>query len=154
MSENVQIPENPTIPVKRGRGRPKGSLNRITKVSKGVLPTETTQIPKSDKDLLKLKNERLTALLKATNAKYNTLDAAEYQSRIEHMNLTDLQDECMRVGLKPNVTTETKNISIGTLMDLFNENRRAFLPDESGQNKNNLDQNQREKLLELMKSAR
>lgn len=148
MAENQEtsVTSTPT-PIKRGRGRP-------PKVKQSVLPVNVAKTLKSDQDLSKLKNERLTTLLKATNSKYDTLDDIEYRSRIEHMNLTDLQNECMKVGLKPNVTIETKNISIGTLMDLFYENKRSFAPDESGQNKNVLSEDKRAKLLELMKNAR
>jgi len=169
MSENTQIVENPTQTlVKRGRGRPPGSKNKVSKsalpVNKAIKlnpePVVTTfkeaaaEVAKDDKNSPKAKAERLNALLRVTDGKYNTLDDKEYRSRIEHMTLTDLQDECMRVGLKPNVTVETKQISIGTLMDLFYENKRSFVPDESGQDKTVLSEDKREALLELMKVAR
>lgn len=163
-----EIIENPTIPVKRGRGRPKGSK---TKVSKAVLPVNVAiktspnpiittfkdaaaEVTKDKEDAAKLKLEKLTALLRATGAKYDTFDEKEYQNRIERMNLTDLQNECMRVGLKPNVTIETKNISIDTLMTLFFDNKRSYIPDESGINRTVLSDDKRAKLLELMKSGR
>lgn len=167
MSETVQIPENPTIPGKRGRGRPKGSK---TKVLKSKLPTDAVQTSLSDdvttskntvtevtqgnKDVAQSKLDKLTRLLRATGAKYDTLDASEYRNRIERMDLTDLQNECMRVGLRPNVTIETKGISIDTLMSLFYDNKRSYVPDESGINQTVLTDEKREKLLELMKSGR
>lgn len=149
-----EILENPIITSspKRGRGRPKGSK---TKISHGVLPTDkAVESPKEDKDLTKLKADKLTTLLRVTGSRYNTFDENEYRSRIEHMNLTDLQDECMRVGLKPNTTTETRNMTLDTLMSLFYDNKRSYVPDESGVNKTILSEDKRAKLLELMKVAR
>ncbi len=169
MSENAENPQDVVIsPPKRGRGRPKGSKTKVVKSvlpvnpaikihlndDTEVLPLDKTIVVNNDKDAPKSKLERLTAILKGNNNTYDTLDAAEYRNRIDHMSLNDIQDECMKVGLKPNVTIETKNITIGTLMELFNENKKGFLPDESGQNQTVLTDDKRMKLTELMKNAR
>lgn len=150
MTENTQTQENSNIiPVKRKRGRP-----AKVKVSHGVLPTDPIKTSIEDKNASKTKQEKLTQLLRATGSKYDTFDENEYRSRIESMTLTDLQEEAMRVGLKPNITIETRSISLDTLMDLFYDNKRSFIPDESGNNKTVLSEETANKLLELMKNAR
>ncbi len=150
MSENTENITQPTEAVKRGRGRPKGS----TSVSKALLPVNKAIVVNKDKTSPEARAERLASLLRVSHNKYSTLDEAEYQDKIEKMSLTELQDECLKVGLRPNTTTETRNITISTLMDLFHENKRSFKPDESGHNKSVISDDKRAKLTELMKSAR
>jgi len=155
MTENAQTSEKTQtqIPVKRGRGRPKGS----TKISKGVLPTEKTveiggtETPKIDKGSPESNVERLNAILKAGGAKYDTLDSEAYRNSLDEMTLNDLHAEATRIGLKP---LGDRSLTTRTLMDLFQEENRRFKPNMGTVDATNLDDDKRAILTQIMKDAR
>ncbi len=145
------IPETPVPPVAPAAPEPptpKKKRTRKPRIKKSVLPTDKPVTPEPST------SEKITNLLRATNARYDTIDSKVYSDRIERMTLNDLQDEAMRCGLKPNVTMDTRNVCLDTLMNLFYENKRAAMPDESGFNQTNISDEKRTKLLDLMKDAR
>lgn len=181
MSEPIQIPDAPIIP-KRKRGRPPKVKQAIIPVNKAIKTekceelnikdsltitndgeevktfkqaAEVVKKDKQDKEVsLKSKQEKLTSLLRESGGKYDTNDAGEYQTRLESFSLNDLQDEAMKVGLKPNITTEARSLAISSMLDLFYENQRTLTPDNSGHNQTQLSDKKREKLLNLMRDAR
>ena len=124
------------------------------KVSKGVVQENTQEVvqvtvAKKPKDL-----NKLARLISLTGANYDTTDAEVYKDRIEKMSINDLQNEALRVGLKSNIDNSTKNIAIGTMMNLFYDNIRQLTADISGTNQANLNEKKRQKLTELMAAAR
>ena len=143
-AETIQQTENPT-PIKRKRGRP-------PKVSKSTLPTDKVEAPKTNKNVPKSNEAQLSALLRTTGAKYDTLDMDVYKARLDNMSLNDLRDEAIRVNIKP---LGDRSLTTITLIGLFREEVLKFTPNISGIDKTpKLDPDKRARLTELMKNAR
>ena len=162
-TQNVQNTENLSNlvqeVVKRSRGRPKGSLNKPTKVVQAILPTNKAKVVKDTKNapdsIINNKNTNKDALinklLQTTGCKYNTLDYDTYKGTLDNMPLNDLHDEAMRVGLKP---LGDRSLTTSTLLQVFKEEVLKFVPRCGNIGINKIDADKSDKIMELMKVGR
>ncbi len=121
----------------------KHKRSRSKKVEISVIPDKVVEKEKVDNDAIKV-------LLNTNESRYNTLDVEAYQSLLDNMSLNDLHAEAIRVGLKP---LGDRSLTTRTLIDLFHEERRKFLPSGNGYPVNtNLEAEKRAKLAVLMRT--